>query len=95
MAMDFPGAKGVDNKTVCITTESFLEAYLTFRLLSNYTAHISYRLMVTGIRDAEGGIDILRKAQAKLPDWRDRNFSPTGEKIDFGLAYARGKHGYK
>ncbi|UCC39748.1 MAG: M55 family metallopeptidase [Candidatus Aminicenantes bacterium] len=95
MAMDFPGAKEVDNKTVSITTESFLEAYLTFRLLSNYTAHITYRKMVEAVSNEEGGRDILKKAQAKLPDWKDRDFSPTGEKIDFSLAYARGKHGYK
>lgn len=94
-AMDFPGAKGVDNKTICIHTDSFLEAYLTYRLLCNYTVFARMGMLVQNMRDEEDSVALLRKAAAKMPSQGPRNFDPTGDKIDRTYYTVRGRHGYK
>ena len=47
--------------------------------------------MLNAMRDMEGGPDLIRKAQDKLPAREARTFTPTGTTIERGF----GKHGYK
>ena len=91
VAINFPGASVVDNKTVRVRTRSFLDAYLTFRGLAGFTGYAAQRLMLNAMRDMEGGPDLIRKAQDKLPAREARTFTPTGTTIERGF----GKHGYK
>jgi D-amino peptidase len=91
VAINFPGADVVDNKTVKVRTRSFLDAYLAFRGLAGFTGYAAQRLMLTAIRDMDGGADLVRKAQEKLPSRENRTFAPTGTTIERGY----GKHGYK
>jgi len=53
------------------------------------------RNLVRSIIDIEGGAEILKKVQTKSSVYGAKNFSSTGEKIDFNFAVARGKHGFK
>lgn len=95
-AMDFPGAQEVDNKTVSIETDTFMEAYLTFRLLCNYTAFSRVAKVYDLLRQVEGSTEIFRKIRDKWPSQGERNFVPTGKAIDRSfLLIDRGKHGYR
>jgi D-amino peptidase len=91
VALNFPGASVVDNKTVKIRARSFLDAYLTFRALAGFTGYAAQRLMLTAMREMDGGPDLIRKAQEKLPSRESRTFAPTGTTIERGF----GKHGYR
>ncbi len=93
-AVNFPGARAVDNKTIALTTSNFMEAYLAYRALCNFTAAATLRSLLTAVRDVDGGREILRRAQATLPNRGERSFEPTGTTIDLGLS-ARGRHGYR
>jgi D-amino peptidase len=94
-AMDFPGAKGVNNKTISVSTDSFLEAYQTYRILCNYTVFARMGMLVQNMRGEEGSIALLRKAAAKMPSQGKRDFEPTGDKIDHSHYTVRGRHGYR
>lgn len=94
-AMDFPGAEGVNDKTISISTDSFLEAYQTFRILCNYTVFARMGMLVQNMRGEEGAVELLRKAASKMPSPGPRNFEPTGAKIDQSHYTVRGRHGYR
>jgi D-amino peptidase len=91
VAINFPGATVVDNKTVQIRARTFLDAYLTFRALAGFTSYATARMVLTEARQMEGGPELLRKAQEKLPSREQRTFTPTGTTIERGY----GKHGYR
>jgi D-aminopeptidase len=91
VAINFPRAEVVDNKTVKVRTSTFLDAYLTFRGLAGFTGYAAQRILFNAIRDMDGSADLIRKAQEKLPSRENRTFAPTGTIIERGY----GKHGYK
>jgi D-amino peptidase len=91
VAINFPGAKVVDNKTVKIRTDSFLDAYVAFRGLAAFTGYATQRMVLAAVREMDGGPDLIRKAQAKLPSREQRTFRPTGTTIERGY----GRHGYR
>jgi len=93
-AINFPGARAFDNKTIALTTSDFMEAYLAYRALCNFTAAATLRSLLVAVRDTEGGLEILRLAQATLPNQGERSFRSTGTTIDLGQS-ARGRHGYR
>jgi D-amino peptidase len=90
IAVNFPGAVVVDNKTVNVRARSFLDAYLAFRGLAAFTGYATARLTVNAVRQMEGGQDLLRKAQEQLPTREQRTFKPSGTTIARGY----GRHGY-
>ena len=94
-AMDLPSAKEVNNKTISVSTDSFLEAYLTYRILCNYTVFARMGTLVQAMREDADSVALLRKAAAKMPSQGPRNFDPTGDKIDRTYYTVRGRHGYK
>jgi D-amino peptidase len=92
IAINFPGAEPVDNKTVRLRTRSFLDAYLAFRALANFTSLAQTRILVNAVReDASGRALLQQKAQERLPSRAQRTFSPTGDAIPRGY----GRHGYR
>ena len=91
IAINFPQAVPIDNKTVAVMTPDFMTAYLTFRGLAGFTGAATSRMMVGWLRDIDGGRDMLNALQAKLPSRADRTFQPTGKEIPRGF----GKHGYR
>jgi D-amino peptidase len=91
VAINFPHATAVDNKTVAIKTPDFMEAYLTFRALAGATGFVSSRLMIGWLNEMEGGREIARKLQARLPSRAERTFEPTGKEIPRPF----GRHGYR
>ena len=91
IAINFPHASPIDNKTVAIKTPDFMEAYLTFRALAGATGLATSRMMLGWLGEVEGGRDIMRTLQAKLPPRAERTFEPTGKDIPRPF----GKHGYR
>ena len=91
IAINFPHATPVDNKTVAIRTPDFMEAYLTFRALAGATGLATSRMTLGWLNELEGGRELVRKAQAKLPSRAERTFEPTGKDIPRPF----GKHGYR
>jgi D-amino peptidase len=90
IAVNFPGAVVVDNKTVNVRARSFFEAYLAFRGLAAFTGYATSRMALTAVRQMDGGADLIRKAQEQLPSREQRTFKPTGTTIARGY----GRHGY-
>jgi D-amino peptidase len=91
VAINFPDTRVVDDKTVALTTRSFLEAYLAFRALAGFTGLATQRVLLTGVRGQPGGPELIQKAQARLPSRRARSFAATGESIPRPY----GRHGYQ
>jgi D-amino peptidase len=91
VAINFPGASVVDNKTVRVRARSFLEGYLAFRALAAFTGYATQRMVLSAVREMDGGPDLIRKAQERLPSREQRTFKPTGTSIERGY----GKHGYR
>lgn len=91
IAINFPHATPVDNKTVAVKTPDFMEAYLTFRALAGVTSMATSRMMLGWLGDVAGGREIMRTLQTKLPSRAERTFEPTGKEIPRPF----GKHGYR
>lgn len=92
VAINFPGARPVDDKTVAFTARSFLEAYLAFRALAGFTGLATQRLLLEGVREQQGGRELIETvAQGRLPARRDRSFAATGSTIPRPY----GRHGYR
>jgi D-amino peptidase len=91
VALGFPGATVVDDKTVRVRTSSFLEAYLAFRALAGFTGLATQRILVSGVREQDGGAEMLQRARGRLPSRSERSFEPTGTELRRGY----GNHGYR
>jgi hypothetical protein len=52
-------------------------------------------MLVQAMRGERDSVAFLRKAAAKMPPQGERNFDPTGDKIDRTFYTVRGRHGYK
>jgi D-amino peptidase len=94
LAITYPGAQSVNNKTIRLTTRTLEEAYLAFRALAFFTAVVRQRMMVDLVRKVDGGPAALAKAQALWPDRDHRTFNPTGPVVDRGGG-GMGRHGWK
>ena len=68
-----------------------MQAYLTFRGLAGFTGLATTRMMLGWLGEVDGGPEIRRKLQAKLPSRAERSFEPTGKEIPRPF----GKHGYR
>ena len=94
VAINFPNATGVDNKTIRVRTRDFVEAYMAFRALANFTQVVRQRMIMKLVGEVEGGREVLAKAQERWPSRDKRTFDPTGTEIDpGGSPYAR--HGVR
>lgn len=97
VALGFPGATVVNDKTIRVQTSSFLEAYLAFRALAGFTGLATQRMLVNAIREEEGGPDLLQQVQDRLRragvrvSRTERSFEPTGTELRRGY----GNHGYR
>ena len=91
IAVNFPHATPVDNKTIAVETPDFMQAYLAFRGLAGFTGLATSRMMLGWLGEVDGGAEIRRKLQAKLPSRAERSFEPTGKEIPRPF----GKHGYR
>jgi D-amino peptidase len=94
VAMNYPGAVGIDDKTIGLKTRDFLEAYLAFRALANFTQVVRRHMILKLVGEVEGGREIVAKAQARWPARDKRTFEPTGTEVDMsGTPY--GRHGVR
>ena len=91
IAINFPHATPIDNKTVAVMTPDFMQAYLTFRGLAGFTGLATQRMMLGWLRETDSGREMARALQAKLPSRTERTFAPTGKEIPRPF----GKHGYR
>jgi D-amino peptidase len=91
VAIGFPNATEVNDKTVRVPASNFLEAYLAFRALAGFTGVAGQRMLVEGVREQEGGPEMLRNARGRFPSRTERSFEPTGTTLPRGY----GPHGYR
>jgi D-amino peptidase len=91
VAIGFPNATVVDNKTVRVQASSFVEAYLAFRALAGFTGLANQRMLIQTVREQPGGPELLQRARSQLPSRAERSFEPTGMTLPRGF----GNHGYR
>jgi D-amino peptidase len=91
VAINYPGAAVVDEKTVRVRARSFLDAYLAFRALAGFTGLATQRVLLDGVRAQTGGPELVRQAQARLPARKERSFRASGTSIPRSY----GRHGYR
>ncbi len=92
VAVGFPNATVVNNKTIRVQASSFLEAYLNFRALAGFTGQATQRILLDGVREQPGGPEMIQSAAVgRLPSRAERTFEPTGTEIRRGY----GNHGYR
>jgi len=91
IALGYPGATIVNDKTVRVPASTFLEAYLAFRALAGFTGLATQRILVAGVREQDGGAEMLQRARSGLPSRTERSFEPTGTTLRRGY----GNHGYR
>jgi D-amino peptidase len=94
LALNFPGARVVDDKAIGLGARDFVEAYQAFRALVFFTAEVRQRLVLDNVRKVTEGTDVMARAQALWPKRSERTFASTGTTID-AKGNARGKHGYR
>jgi|GEM_PF-367414 len=94
LAIEFPGTRAVNDRTVALTTSTFLDSYLAFRALANFTALVQFQITIDALREVEGWMVVLQQARNNLRDRPSPSFEPAGTSIDLSRS-ARGRHGYK
>lgn len=92
MAIRYPGAESVNNKTVRLRTACFLDAYLAFRALAGFTALVPSALALQNLGELEGGAEILREVQRRATQ-PGRSFAPTAPEVS--LTFGPGRHGIR
>lgn len=92
IAIRYPGAESVNDKTIRLRTESFVDAYVAFRALAGFTALVQPVLMVQSLPELEGGAEVLRKLQQRF-SLAERTFEPTGPEVR--PIFGPGRHGVK
>ncbi len=90
----WPHAVAVNDRTIELGSESFLDAYLTFRALANFTALAPMATMFNSLREVGGGNEVYRRIREHLSDLPPPGFEPAGNEIDMN-ASAKGRHGYR
>ena len=94
LALNYPRAIGVDNKTVSVKSSDFVEAYLAFRALANFTAVVRQRMLMKLVNEVEGGREVAAKAAALWPSRDKRTFEATSSEID-ATGTPFGRHGVR
>jgi D-amino peptidase len=94
LAINYPGAVAVNDRTIGLESESFLDAYLAFRALANFTALAPMRTMFDAMREVDGGMETYQRIREQLADQPPPGFAPAGTEIDVS-ASAKGRHGYR
>jgi D-amino peptidase len=94
LAINYPGAVTVNDRTIGLRSDSFIDAYLAFRALANFTALAPMRTMFDALREVEGGMDVYRRIREQLSHLPAPGFEPAGTEIDVS-ASAKGRHGYR
>ena len=92
LAIRYPGAESVNDKTVRLRTNSFVEAYLAFRALAAFTALVAPTLMFGSLPEVEGGAEVLQKLQQRISG-AERTFEPTGPEVQ--PIFGPGRHGVR
>lgn len=93
VAIAFPRAYSVDNKTIGLKTTSFVEAYEAFRALAGFTGLAGSSLMLRWLRETPEGQETFRTLQQRLPNRAERTFTATGPAVV--PSGALGKHGVR
>lgn len=79
MASNYPGAQIVDNKTLGLTTSTYLDALIAYRSISNFMRYTTSYTLIQQIRKLPGGPEMVRQAQGMLPP---RNYEPTSKELE-------------
>lgn len=94
LAINFPNAVEVNDRTIGLQSDSFLDAYLAFRALANFTALAPMQSMFMAMQEVEGGMETYQRIREHLSDLPPPGFTPAGNEIDVSGS-AKGRHGYR
>lgn len=78
MASNYPGIEIVDDKTLKLTTQTYMEGLVAYRSISNFMRYSTADTLVKMIQTLPGGPDMVRAARAKLPP---RNYESTSKTL--------------
>ncbi|MBE3073102.1 MAG: M55 family metallopeptidase [Acidobacteria bacterium] len=92
VAINYPGAEAVNNKSIRLRTASFYDGYLTFRALAVFAGLATQRMILGWVREVDGGADVYQRAHARWPTRDQRTFIPTAPGID-RTAAGMGRYG--
>ena len=92
LAALYPGARVLNNKAVILETPTFLDAYLAYRALANYTFLAHMRWIVETIPQVKGGNEVFTELAGRFPPRSERTFVPSRDTVQDD---AFGKHGSK
>ena len=95
LAVNYPGARAVDDRTVAVSARSFLDAYLAYRALALFTSQVMPRMIYQALPGVEGGQEAIRRAREQLGPRLAASFTPSGAGIDITPVTARSGHGYR
>lgn len=95
LAINYPGARVVDDRTIGLTAPSFLDAYLAFRALALFTAPVVPRMVYQAVPEVEGGPQVIQRARERLGGRLTTSFTPAGAQIDITPTTYRSRHGYR
>jgi D-amino peptidase len=92
IAIRYPGAESMNDKTIRLRSDSFVDAYLAFRALAGFTALVRPTLMLQSLQQVDGGPEVLQKLQQRFPRPAP-TFEPTGPEVR--PIFGPGRHGVK
>ena len=95
LAINYPGARVVDDRTVAVSAPGFLDAYLAFRALALFTSQVVPRMLYQAMPDVEGGPQAIQRARERLGPRLAASFTPAGTQIDIVPTTYRSAHGYR
>ena len=94
LAINFPNAVEVNDRTIGLQSGSFLDAYLAYRALANFTALAPMQTMFMAMQEMEGGMETYQRIRERLSELPPPGFTPAGNRIDVSGS-AKGRHGYR
>jgi D-amino peptidase len=94
LAINYPGAVALNDRTIGLRSETFLDGYLAFRALANFTSLAPMRSMFDAMREVEGGMETYGRIQEYLADQPAPGFQPVSGRIDMSGS-PKGRFGYK
>jgi hypothetical protein len=80
----------LNNRAITLESPSFLDAYLIYRALANYTFLAHMRWIVETMTTVKGGEDVLAELSKLYPPRSERTFAPSGADVPNSISATHG-----
>jgi D-amino peptidase len=90
LAALYPGVRVLNNRAITLESPSFLDAYLIYRALANYTFLAHMRWIVETMTTVKGGEDVLAELSKLYPPRSERTFAPSGADVPNSISATHG-----